>query len=196
MALHRFEQLDPQHEGPLSAADIDVHLRRMLCDKVGGISRAVLAATQAVGQNGPVRRWQVLHAAKCQQTSMGRSPGLRSAPSQARRCTVMRFASSVLHAVLQDPSVMAASLCALGELVARDARPYRNLIPSFVSILKQITDGKLPKAFDYHKVPAPFIQVPAASPVLQSRDLRTATCMAHAPAAPQPPCKLLHLTFH
>lgn len=55
---------------------------------------------------------------------------------------------------------MAASLCALGELVARDARPYKNLIPSFVSILKQITDGKLPKAFDYHKVPAPFIQVP------------------------------------
>jgi hypothetical protein len=67
----------------------------------------------------------------------------------------------------QDPSVMAASLCALGELIARDARPYKNLIPSFVSILKQITDGKLPKAFDYHKVPAPFIQVPAASPVMQ-----------------------------
>lgn len=41
MALHRFEQLDPLHEGPLSAADIDVHLRRMLCDKVGGLSHAV-----------------------------------------------------------------------------------------------------------------------------------------------------------
>jgi hypothetical protein len=35
MALHRFEQLDPMHEGPLSGADIDAHLRRMLCDKVG-----------------------------------------------------------------------------------------------------------------------------------------------------------------
>lgn len=35
MALHRFEQLDPAHEGPLSGADIDAHLRRMLCDKVG-----------------------------------------------------------------------------------------------------------------------------------------------------------------
>lgn len=65
---------------------------------------------------------------------------------------------SVRHAA-QDPSVMAASLCALGELVTRDPRAYRNLIPSFVSILKQITDSKLPKAFDYHKVPAPFIQV-------------------------------------
>lgn len=75
---------------------------------------------------------------------------------------------SVSLAVLQDPSVMAASLCALGELVARDARPYRNLIPSFVSILKQITDGKLPKAFDYHKVPAPFIQVPAVTGDAQS----------------------------
>ncbi len=34
MALHRFEQLDPRHDGPLSGADIDGHLRRMLCDKV------------------------------------------------------------------------------------------------------------------------------------------------------------------
>lgn len=31
--LHRFEQLDPQHEGPLAGADVDAHLRRMLCDK-------------------------------------------------------------------------------------------------------------------------------------------------------------------
>ncbi len=34
MALHRFEQLDPQHEGPLAGAELEVHFRRMLCDKV------------------------------------------------------------------------------------------------------------------------------------------------------------------
>ena len=33
---------------------------------------------------------------------------------------------------------MSAALCALHEVVARDARPYKNLIPSFVSILKQV----------------------------------------------------------
>ena len=35
MALHRFEQLDPTHDGPLSDVDSDAQLRRMLCDKVG-----------------------------------------------------------------------------------------------------------------------------------------------------------------
>ena len=37
----------------------------------------------------------------------------------------------------QDPSVMGASLCALYDLAAQDPAPYRNLVPSFVSILKQ-----------------------------------------------------------
>ena len=34
MALHRFEQLDPEHDGPLASAELEVHFRRMLCDKV------------------------------------------------------------------------------------------------------------------------------------------------------------------
>lgn len=32
---------------------------------------------------------------------------------------------------------MNAALCALHEVVARTPQPYKNLIPSFVSILKQ-----------------------------------------------------------
>jgi AP-4 complex subunit epsilon-1 len=32
---------------------------------------------------------------------------------------------------------MSAALCALHDLIAADAAPYRNLVPSFVSILKQ-----------------------------------------------------------
>ena len=34
---------------------------------------------------------------------------------------------------------MSAALCALHEVIARDARSYKNLIPSFVSILKQVS---------------------------------------------------------
>lgn len=42
------------------------------------------------------------------------------------------------HSVrLQDPSVMSAALCALHETIKQDPVPYKNLIPSFISILKQ-----------------------------------------------------------
>ncbi|CAI5483683.1 unnamed protein product [Closterium sp. Yama58-4] len=59
----------------------------------------------------------------------------------------------------KDPSVMSASLCGLHDLIAADPAPYRNLTPSFLSILKQVAEGRLPKSFDYHRVPAPFIQI-------------------------------------
>ena len=82
---------------------------------------------------------------------------------------------------------MSAALCALQEAIQRDPKPYKNLIPSFVSILKQVcvvtqsasatswlwqlllvssgsvlvqvAEHRLPKAFDYHRTPAPFLQV-------------------------------------
>ncbi|KAL3152008.1 hypothetical protein ABBQ32_001127 [Trebouxia sp. C0010 RCD-2024] len=91
MALHRYLQLDPERDGPLSGVELDRHLRQALCDK--------------------------------------------------------------------DPSVMSAALCALQEVIQRDPKPYKNLIPSFVSILKQVAEHKLPKAFDYHRTPAPFLQI-------------------------------------
>ena len=59
----------------------------------------------------------------------------------------------------KDPSVMSAALCALHDLILADPVPHKNLVPSFVSILKQIVEHRLPKAYDYHRVPAPFIQI-------------------------------------
>ncbi|KAK8505029.1 hypothetical protein V6N13_140025 [Hibiscus sabdariffa] len=58
-----------------------------------------------------------------------------------------------------DPGVMGATLCPLFELITIDVNSYKDLVMSFVSILKQVTERRLPKAYDYHQMPAPFIQI-------------------------------------
>ena len=42
---------------------------------------------------------------------------------------------------LQDPAVMSSALSALHEVIKTDPRPYKNLVPSFTSILKQVQGG-------------------------------------------------------
>ncbi|CAN0334943.1 unnamed protein product [Ascophyllum nodosum] len=59
----------------------------------------------------------------------------------------------------KDPSVMGAALCLLHDLAKVDATSFKDLVPSFVSILKQITEHRLPRDFDYHRMPAPWIQM-------------------------------------
>lgn len=59
----------------------------------------------------------------------------------------------------KDPSVMSAAVCALHELIQRDPEPHKNLTSSFVSVLKQVIDRRLPKSYEYHKTPAPFVQI-------------------------------------
>lgn len=59
----------------------------------------------------------------------------------------------------RDPSVMGAALCILHDLAVVSPSDYKDLVPSFVSILKQITEHRLPREFDYHRIPAPWIQI-------------------------------------
>ncbi len=59
-----------------------------------------------------------------------------------------------------DPSVMCASLNLIFELAQRGGpAPLKDLTASLVSILKQVIESRLPRDFDYHKVPAPWTQV-------------------------------------
>ncbi|URE24712.1 AP-4 complex subunit [Musa troglodytarum] len=58
-----------------------------------------------------------------------------------------------------DPGVMGATLCPLFDLITADVNSYKDLVISFVSILKQVAERRLPKAYDYHQMAAPFIQI-------------------------------------
>ena len=73
--------------------------------------------------------------------------------------------SRLLRAALCDknPSVMAAALVGIGETINLEqggpTPQLRALVPSLASILKQIAERRLPRAFDYHRVPAPWTQI-------------------------------------
>ncbi|CAL0313224.1 unnamed protein product [Lupinus luteus] len=58
-----------------------------------------------------------------------------------------------------DPGVMGAALCPLYDLIVADVNSYKDLVVSFVSILKQVAERRLSKSYDYHQMPAPFIQI-------------------------------------
>ncbi|XP_062998596.1 AP-4 complex subunit epsilon-1 [Elgaria multicarinata webbii] len=59
----------------------------------------------------------------------------------------------------KDVGVMAASLHIYLQMVKEDSSRYKDLTGSFVTILKQVVGGKLPVDFNYHSVPAPWLQI-------------------------------------
>ena len=58
-----------------------------------------------------------------------------------------------------DPAVMTASVVLLDDMCKDDPNIGKNLVPSLVSILKQIVEHRLPRDYDYHNVPAPWVQI-------------------------------------
>ncbi len=63
------------------------------------------------------------------------------------------------HLCDRDPSVMGASLNVIEALATTNPKPFKDLVPSLISILKQIIEHRLPSDFDYHRVPAPWMQL-------------------------------------
>ena len=59
----------------------------------------------------------------------------------------------------KDPSVMAASLNYFSEQVKQRPADFKDLVNSFVVILKQIVEHRLPRDYDYHRLPAPWISM-------------------------------------
>jgi AP-4 complex subunit epsilon-1 len=59
----------------------------------------------------------------------------------------------------RDPAVMGSCLNVIESMSVKDPTKFKDLIPSLVSILKQIGEHRLPTDFDYHRVPAPWMQI-------------------------------------
>ena len=104
------------------------------------------------------------------------TPLLGHAADMIRRRAVIAFhrlvqvggdlAPQQIHQVVRrslcdpDPGVMAVGLNLLQDLAnSDDPSPCIDLIPSVVGILKQVIDQRLPKEFEYHRMPAPWIQL-------------------------------------
>ncbi|XP_028678561.2 AP-4 complex subunit epsilon-1 [Erpetoichthys calabaricus] len=59
----------------------------------------------------------------------------------------------------RDPGVMISSLQIYQQMIKDCPDGYKDLTGSFVAILKQVVGGKLPVDFNYHSVPAPWLQI-------------------------------------
>lgn len=58
-----------------------------------------------------------------------------------------------------SPTVMASSLPPLQHVIERCPSLFKDMVPSLVSIAKQIAERRLPRDYDYHHCPAPWLQM-------------------------------------
>ncbi|CAG8605080.1 15269_t:CDS:10, partial [Acaulospora colombiana] len=58
-----------------------------------------------------------------------------------------------------DPEVLGVILCLFLDFVKADPNKYKDLVPVLANILEQVLDKWLPRSYDYHGVPAPWIQL-------------------------------------
>ena len=59
----------------------------------------------------------------------------------------------------RDPAVMGSTLNVIEAMARVDSRPFKDLVPSLISILKQICERRLPSDYDYHRIQAPWMQM-------------------------------------
>ena len=59
----------------------------------------------------------------------------------------------------RDPGVMGATLNVIEAIARVNVLPFKDLVPSLISILKQICERRLPSEYDYHRIPAPWMQM-------------------------------------
>jgi AP-4 complex subunit epsilon-1 len=59
----------------------------------------------------------------------------------------------------EEPPVVFIAITLMKRLIAEDPEPYKDMTDDFCRILKDIVLHKYPKEYDYHKVPAPWLQI-------------------------------------
>ena len=138
MALHKFHSLSPDTVGHL-----DDKLRRTLCDKDPSVMGASLWYAPVFRRNC----FSCTGVGECERAEL---------KGEATIFFVEHFCAFILalNLVFFIPFV---SL--LYEFAKEDPSMYKDLVPSYVSILKQITEHRLPREYDYHRIPAPWIQM-------------------------------------
>ena len=122
-------------------------------ETVSAILPLILEKTKS--QNELVRKKSVILLLRCLQKDVASTWDEIENVLRARLCDM-------------DPSVMAVTLHCFAhviELKISDPLTYTflptltDLVPSFVGILKQLVEKRLPSHFEYHKIHAPWVQV-------------------------------------
>ena len=88
MALHRFQQLDPDHEGALSGMDFDRHFRQALCDKASLPHHLPGLVTRSCSSLNAQWTWR-LPCETCPKVCLWLRGGQESSPCDAHRTAIM-----------------------------------------------------------------------------------------------------------